>query len=200
MSVARQHKTGCKRKRSPVRIAHRFGDQDFQELLGGINKGLTIQRAAKATGFASSVVYDYLARNPDKQDALKRQCEVSWLSRLEGLANASGDWRAFAWLLERNFPHEFALFTVQRHQISALAFQVRDAPARHRLERAAEPPPALPRVLRDAALLPAIAREKHHDAIGLAELVGAQDQGVGGVEGHVDPEYLIPFIRLSPSS
>jgi hypothetical protein len=27
------------------------------------------------------------------------------------------DWRACAWLLERNFPHEFALFTVQRHEI-----------------------------------------------------------------------------------
>src|SRR5258707_7479476 len=118
MSVARQHKTGRKRKRSAVRIAHRFGDQEFQKLLGGINKGLTIQTAAKATGFARSVVYDYLARNPDKQDVLKRQCKVSWLSKLEGLANASGDWRAYAWLLERNFPPEIALFTVQRHQVS----------------------------------------------------------------------------------
>ncbi len=118
MSVARQHKTGRKRKRSPVRIAHRFGDQEFQKLLGGINKGLTIQMAAKATGFARSVVYDYMARNPDKQDVLKRQCKVSWLSKLEELANSSGDWRAMAWLLERNFPQEFALFTVQRRQIS----------------------------------------------------------------------------------
>jgi hypothetical protein len=118
VSVARQHKTGRKRKRSPVRIAHRFGDQEFQKLLGGINKGLTIQMAAKATGFARSVVYDYMARNPDKQDVLKRQCKVSWLSKLEELANSSGDWRAMAWLLERNFPQEFALFTVQRRQIS----------------------------------------------------------------------------------
>ena len=106
------------RKRSPVRIAHRFGDQEFQKLLGGINKGLTIQMAAKATGFARSVVYDYLARNPDKQDVLKRQCEVSWLSRLDALARSSGDWRAFAWLLERNFPKRYALFTVQRNEIS----------------------------------------------------------------------------------
>jgi hypothetical protein len=63
-------------------------------------------------------VYDYLARNPDKLDVLKRQCEASWLSKLEGLAKASGDWRAYAWLLERNFPHRYPLFTVQRHQIS----------------------------------------------------------------------------------
>jgi hypothetical protein len=116
VSVARQHKTGRKRKRSPVRIAHRFGDQEFQKLLGGINKGLTIQRAAKATGFARSVVYDYLARNPDKQDVLKRQCKVSWLSKLEELAKT--DWRAYAWLLERNFPKRYALFTVQRQEIS----------------------------------------------------------------------------------
>jgi hypothetical protein len=118
VSVTRQHKTGGKRKRSPVRIAHRFGEEDFQKLVEAINKGLTIQMAARATGFARSVVYDYLARNPNKQDALKRQCEVSWLSRLDSLARSSGDWRAYAWLLERNFPHSYALFTVQRHQIS----------------------------------------------------------------------------------
>jgi hypothetical protein len=118
VSATRQHKTTPKHKRSPVRIAHRFGDQDFQKLLEGINKGLTIQMAAKATGFARSVVYDYLARNPNKQGALKRQCEVSWLSRLDALARSNGDWRAYAWLLERNFPHSYALFTVQRHQIS----------------------------------------------------------------------------------
>jgi len=59
-----------------------------------------------------------LARNPNKQGALKRQCEVSWLSRLDALARSSGDWRAYAWLLERNFPHSYALFTVQRQQIS----------------------------------------------------------------------------------
>src|SRR6202011_2367263 len=116
--MARQHKTGRKSKRSPVRTEHRFGDMYFQKLLGCISKGLTIQMAAKATGFARSVVYNYLARNPDKQDALKRQCEVSWLSRLDALARSSGDWRAYAWLLERNFPHSYALFTVQRHQIS----------------------------------------------------------------------------------
>jgi hypothetical protein len=57
-----------------------------------------------------------LARNADKQDVLKRECKVSWLSKLESLA--ATDWRGFAWLLERNFPHEFALFTVQRHKIS----------------------------------------------------------------------------------
>jgi len=118
VSVARQHKTGRKSKRSPVRIAHRFGEEDFQKLLEAINKGLTIQMAAKAIGFARSVVYDYLARNPTKQGALKRQCEVSWLSRLDALARSSGDWRAYAWLLERNFPHSYALFTVQRQQIS----------------------------------------------------------------------------------
>jgi hypothetical protein len=118
VSEARQSKPRHKHKRSAVRIAHRFGEEDFQKLLEAINKGLTIQMAAKATGFARSVVYEYLARNPDKQDALKRQCEVSWLSRLDALARSSGDWRAYAWLLERNFPHSYALFTVQRHQIS----------------------------------------------------------------------------------
>jgi hypothetical protein len=104
--------------RQNVRVVNRFGEDQFGILLEGINKGLTITQAAKATGFSRATVYDYLARNPEKQDVLKRQCKVSWLSKLEELAEASGDWRAYAWLLERNFPHEFALFTVQRHQIN----------------------------------------------------------------------------------
>jgi hypothetical protein len=104
--------------RPKVKVATRFGEDQFGILLEGINKGLTITKAAKATGFSRATVYDYLARNPDKQDALKKQCEVSWLSRLDALATSSGDWRAYAWLLERNFPHQFALFTVQRHQVS----------------------------------------------------------------------------------
>src|SRR5258708_14473547 len=104
--------------RPKVKVATRFGEDQFGILLEGINKGLTITQAAKATGFSRATVYDYLARNPGKQDVLKKQCKVSWLSRLEGLANASGDWRAYDWFLERNFPPEFALFTVQRHQVS----------------------------------------------------------------------------------
>jgi hypothetical protein len=111
--------------RRNVRVATRFGEDQFGILLEGINKGLTITQAAKATGFSRATVYDYLARNPDKQDALKRQCKVSWLSKLEEVAKASGDWRAYAWLLERNFPHEFALFTVQRHQIGSTKLEER---------------------------------------------------------------------------
>src|SRR5207253_11488627 len=53
-----------------------------------------------------------------------------------------------------------------------------------RLERPAEPPPALPRVFRDAALLPAIAREKHHDPVRFTELIRPQNQRVGGVKRH----------------
>ena len=71
---------------SKVKVAIRFGEDQFGILLEGINKGLTITQAAKATGFSRGTVYDYLARNPDKQDLLKKQCKVSWLSKLEGLA------------------------------------------------------------------------------------------------------------------
>lgn len=101
--------------RQKVRIA-RFGEDQFKILLEGINKGMTITRAAKATGFHRQTVYDYLARNPDKIDRIKRECEANWLSKLESLA--ATDWRGFAWLLERNFPKRYALFTVQRNEIS----------------------------------------------------------------------------------
>jgi hypothetical protein len=70
------------------------------------------------------------------------------------------------------------------HQLAPLALDVADAPDRQRLERRAEAPPALPRVARHPALLAAIARQEHHDPIRLTELVGPEDQRVGGVGRH----------------
>src|SRR5204863_9975072 len=48
---------------------------------------------------------------------------------------------------------------IQADEIATLLLEVRDSSARHRLERAAEPAAALTGVLRDAALLAAIASE-----------------------------------------
>src|SRR5207247_5078162 len=73
---------------------------------------------------------------------------------------------------------------IEPHEIAPLALHVADRPIRHRLERPAEAPPALPRVLRHAAFLPAVARQKHHDPIRLTERVSPQNQGVGGVVRH----------------
>ena len=85
------------------------------------------------------------------------------------------------------------LDVVDPHQLALLALVVRDAGPRHRLERADEPRSRPPRALGDAALLAAIARQEHHDPIGFAQLVGAQDQRVGGVDAaSADHVYLTP--------
>jgi len=66
-----------------------------------------------------------------------------------------------------------AKYVVEPDELAALAFDVPHSADRHRLERPAEAAPALPGVLRDPALLPAIARQKHDNPVRLTELVGA---------------------------
>src|SRR5438445_475712 len=56
-------------------------------------------------------------------------------------------------------------------------------------ERAAEAAPALARVLRNAALLAAVPRQKHHNPVRLTELVGPENQCVGGVKRHREAGY-----------
>src|SRR5436190_15085271 len=73
---------------------------------------------------------------------------------------------------------------MQLHQLAPLALEVADPTVCERFQRPTEPAAALPRILRNAALLAAIARQKHNDAIRLAELVGPQNQRIGGVERH----------------
>src|ERR1700738_3761333 len=73
---------------------------------------------------------------------------------------------------------------MQTDELAMLPLQIPDPPIRERFERASEPPSALPRVLRNTAFLAPIARQKDDDAIRLTELVGPEDQRVGGVKGH----------------
>ena len=63
------------------------------------------------------------------------------------------------------------LDVIEAHQISPLALDIAHTTARERLECPAEPPAALPRVFRHTALLAAIARQEHDDAIRLTEPV-----------------------------
>ena len=76
------------------------------------------------------------------------------------------------------------LRVVQPDQLAPLLLEIRHAHLGQRLERAGEPRPRPPRALGHAALLAAVARQEHDDAIGFTELVGAEDQRVGGVERH----------------
>src|SRR5439155_12116278 len=69
-------------------------------------------------------------------------------------------------------------------EIAQLALVVGDAGAGQRLERAGETRARAPRAFGDAALLAPVLGQEHHDPVRLGELIGAQDQRVGGVDGH----------------
>ncbi len=106
------------RKRQAVRsrslVGHRFSNQHFELLLSALSDGLTITAAAERTGFSRNVVYEWFGRNPNKHDELKRRMKPVYLERVRELGEAKEDWRAYAWMLERMFPNEFALLQVHR--------------------------------------------------------------------------------------
>src|SRR5207237_9881603 len=73
---------------------------------------------------------------------------------------------------------------IDPHEVAQLAFVIRDAGARQRLERSDESRTRAPRSLRHPSLLAAVPREEHDDPVRLTELVRAQDQRIGGVNRH----------------
>jgi hypothetical protein len=112
-----------------ARLGHRFSDKDFEVLIAGLSEGLTITEAAKRTGFCRDVVYSWFGKNPDKHDELKRRMKPVYLARVQELGEVKEDWRAYAWMLERMFPNEFALTEVHRVEHSgAVEHQVKMLP------------------------------------------------------------------------
>jgi hypothetical protein len=121
------------RKRQAVRApsirGHRFGEKDFEVLIAALSNGATITEAAKATGFSRNAVYEWMGRNPTKLDELKRRMKPVYLARVQELGEVKEDWRAYAWMLERMFPNEFALTEVHRVEHSgAVEHQVKMLP------------------------------------------------------------------------
>jgi Transposase len=115
-------------KRPAIR-GHRFGEKDFEVLIGSLSEGRTITEAAKATGFNRATVYEWFGRNPNKHDELKRRMKPVYLARVQELGEVKEDWRAYAWMLERMFPNEFALTEVHRVEHSgAVEHQVKMLP------------------------------------------------------------------------
>jgi hypothetical protein len=104
----------------PALRGHRFGEKDFEVLLAALSEGRTITDAAKATGFSRNVVYEWFGRNPHKHDELKRRMKPVYLARVQELGELNQDWRAYAWMLERMFPNEFALTEVRRVEHSGM--------------------------------------------------------------------------------
>jgi len=73
---------------------------------------------------------------------------------------------------------------IEPDEFASFPLHIGHTAARERLQRAAKPPARPRRILRHTALLAAVIREEHHDAIGLAIAVRSQDNGVGHVGAH----------------
>jgi hypothetical protein len=81
--------------------------------------GGTYQMAAAKAGIGEATAYRYLKRGEEEESGPYREfwlaarestkkCGLAWLAKIQTLGNQKGDWKAYAWLLERRFPADFA--------------------------------------------------------------------------------------------
>jgi hypothetical protein len=104
--------------RAPILVGHRFGQKDFEVLIGSLSEGMTITDAAKTTGYSRTAIYEWFGRNPNKLNELKARMKPVYLNRVQELGEVNQDWRAYAWMLERMFPNEFSLVQIQRVEMN----------------------------------------------------------------------------------
>ena len=75
--------------------------------------------AAARCGITSTTVYNWLAKGRERESGIyveflvaageaTKKCGLRWLAEIQTLAKQKQDWKAYAWLLERRFPHDFA--------------------------------------------------------------------------------------------
>jgi hypothetical protein len=94
----------------------RFERADFNLFIQYRLAGKSMPVAAKACGFTAETVYQYQYRFPDESERYKKEMRAV---ALEAVLKATKlHWQAAAWILERCFPKEFALRTVNRTEIS----------------------------------------------------------------------------------
>ena len=84
------------------------------------------------------------------------------------------------------------LRVVQADQLAPLFLEIGDTHVRQRLERADEVRLRPARTLGDTPFLAAIARQKHHNPVRFAELVGSENERVRAVEGHLVGALILP--------
>lgn len=82
-----------------------------EELLANLREPMSIKAACALSGVGESTFYKWIEDDPEwaeEVDAAKRFSEPVMVSRLKSLAEEKGDWRGYAWLLERRFPEQWS--------------------------------------------------------------------------------------------
>tara|TARA_Y100000114_G_C11754452_1_gene326112 strand:+ start:1911 stop:2378 length:468 start_codon:yes stop_codon:yes gene_type:complete len=100
MSKAKK-KMGRKSKKDAVR----------EELLANLREPMSIMAACALSGVGKSTYYEWIENDPEfaeEVEAAKRFSEPVMVSRLKSLAEEKGDWRGYAWLLERRYPEQWS--------------------------------------------------------------------------------------------
>jgi hypothetical protein len=96
-----------KKKRGPKG----YSREVREELLSNLREPMSIKAACALSGISQATYYNWLEGDPEWAEevaAAKRFSEPVMVSRLKSLAEEKGDWRGYAWLLERRFPEEWS--------------------------------------------------------------------------------------------
>ena len=82
-----------------------------EELLANLREAMSIKAACALSGVGKSTFYDWVNEDSEfasEVEAAKRFSEAVMISRIKALGEEKGDWRSYAWLLERRFPEEWS--------------------------------------------------------------------------------------------
>ena len=84
--------------------------EDREELLTNLREGMSIQAACALSGISRATYYMWLDKDEEWTEEVefaKRFAEPVLLSRIKSCAAERGEWRAYAWILERRWPQEW---------------------------------------------------------------------------------------------
>lgn len=82
-----------------------------EELLANLREPMSIKAACALSGISEATYYNWIEDDPawaEEVEAAKRFSEPVMVSRLKSLAEEKGDWRGYAWLLERRYPEQWS--------------------------------------------------------------------------------------------
>lgn len=110
------------RARTRVLSPVKYDDRVHASVVAAIRAGASIGRAAAIAGVSRAAVFNWLASPaPELQafaaDVAKARAEYAEVLRAKVETAGDDDWKAAAWLLERQFPDEFG--KVDRHEVAA---------------------------------------------------------------------------------
>ncbi len=84
-----------------------------------VEAGGTYEMAAARCGVTPATICNWMKWGRERQSGIyfdfleaageaTKKCGLRWLAEIQTLAKQKQDWKAYAWLLERRFPHDFA--------------------------------------------------------------------------------------------